>query len=269
MINTFSLGFLWLTLFFHDSYCGNKKYEILVIIMLLGLVQINIYFLSYASFMTRNNVLKRKLSFAETKNIISYEYYRTLEKNYSDCRKVLHDVQNHMQVLEALYRLGNIEATESYASTMANVIEEIYPRSYSDNNMLNIILHDKEKKARDYGIEMNYEVENVNIGFISDYDLATILCNLFDNAITECKKLEKQKRKIQFKLRKVNEFIVLCMENEISSSMEKEREKKLFFRKVESGIGLNNVKKVVRKHNGSCSIDVLEEQFRVSIYFCV
>lgn len=269
MIIAFSFGFLWLILFFSNCCYEYKKYVVFVIVMLVGLVRINIYFLSYANNMTRNNVLRRKLSIAEEKNIMSYEYYRTLEKNYSDCKKVLHDVQNHMQVLEALYQSGTIDAAESYASTMANEIEEIYPRSYSDNNMLNIILYDKEKKASECGIEMNYQVENVNIGFISDYDLATILCNLFDNAITECKKLEKEKRKIQFKLRKVSEFIVLCMENEISRTIEKEKEKKLFVRNVESGTGLNNVKQVVRKYNGSCSIDVIEDHFRVSIYFCI
>lgn len=266
VINGFSLGFLRFILLLHNRCYWYNEYEVFILLMLLGLVVIHIYFLSFASYMTRNNMLRRKLSIAEEKNIMTYEYYRTMEKNCSNCKRVLHDVKNHMQVLEALYHSGTIDQASSYASTMANVIEENYPRSYSDNKMLNIILYDKEKKANDYGITMLYEVENVNISFISDYDLATILCNLFDNAITECKKLEKQKREIRFKLRKVNGFIVLCMENEIPGSIEKE--KKLFFRNIESGIGLNNVKQVVHKHNGNCSIDVKDDQFHVSIYFC-
>ena len=113
--------------------------EMLILILLIGLVVINAFALSYGSNTTQNSILRYKLKKEEEKNKITYDYYKNMEKNYSNCRKVLHDVKNHVQVMDALYASGQLENATEYAGTLAKEIDNIYPECYSTHKILNII----------------------------------------------------------------------------------------------------------------------------------
>ena len=216
--------------------------EMLILILLIGLVVINAFALSYGS---------------------------NMEKNYSNCRKVLHDVKNHVQVMDALYASGQLENATEYAGTLAKEIDNIYPECYSTHKILNIILHDKKKKAEEYQIDMEFEVEDVTLDFLSDYHLSTILCNLFDNAIIACTKLPEEKRRITFKIRTINSFLVMKMENPIDPERVKEMEPKNIIHRMRFGTGLENVNNVVTANKGEISTDISDEMFCISITFAL
>lgn len=243
--------------------------EMLILILLIGLVVINAFALSYGSNTTQNSILRYKLKKEEEKNKITYDYYKNMEKNYSNCRKVLHDVKNHVQVMDALYASGQLENATEYAGTLAKEIDNIYPECYSTHKILNIILHDKKKKAEEYQIDMEFEVEDVTLDFLSDYHLSTILCNLFDNAIIACTKLPEEKRRITFKIRTINSFLVMKMENPIDPERVKEMEPKNIIHRMRFGTGLENVNNVVTANKGEISTDISDEMFCISITFAL
>ena len=265
----FSCEFLLVTIEIHKNVQLYTKFETNIFILLLGVVIINIYLLSYVGYVTKNNMLQKRLLVEEKKNDMTYQYYQSLEQNYSDCQKVFHDVNNHLQVLKALYENKENSSAIQYEHTLEAEINRIKPKVYSENKMLNIILFDKEKKAKESNIVMHYKIEDDQIGFMSDYDLATILCNLFDNAITECSRLFSSHREIIFKMRRVNNFLILYMENPMLESYVKEIEKRKFIQHVHGGTGLNNVKRIVHKYKGTYSVKVEGEKFAVSIQFCL
>lgn len=243
--------------------------EMLILLMLLGLVIINAFALSYGSNTTQNSILRYKLKKEEEKNKITYEYYKNMEENYSKCKNVLHDVKNHVQVMDALYASGQLENANEYAGTLAKEIDGIYPECYSTHKILNIILHDKKKKAEEYLINMEFQVEEVSFDFLSDYHLSTILCNLFDNAITACRKLPEKKRFIKFKIRTINSFLVMKIENPIDPEHVKEMEPKNIIHRMRFGTGLENVNNVVTANKGEISTDISDEMFCISITFAL
>ena len=192
-----------------------------------------------------------------------------MEENYSQCKKVLHDVKNHVQVMDALYASGQLENANEYAGTLAKEIDDIYPQCYSTHKILNIILHDKKRKAEEYQINMEFQVEDISLDFLSDYHLSTILCNLFDNSITACTKLPEEKRKITFKIRAINSFLVMKMENPIDPEHVKEMESKNLLHRMRFGTGLENVNNVVTANKGNISVDISDEIFCISITFAL
>lgn len=244
-----------------------EENEVLILLLLTGLVVMNAYCLSYGDYMNRNIRLRYQLEQEEKKNFVEFEYYKTIEKNYSDCRQVLHDVKNHVQILEALYREGQVTAGDEYASAFVDKMNEIYPKYYAERKIVNIILYDKEKKTARHNIKMKYELEDIDLGFLSDYDLSTILCNLFDNAITCCEKLPEEMRTISFKMRKVNNFLILKMENPLGLLAKTEAELKKLRYRIKKGMGIRNVKNVIKGKNGDLSIHINDNLFAVMISF--
>jgi sensor histidine kinase regulating citrate/malate metabolism len=243
--------------------------QILILVLLLGLVMINAYALSYGTSLSQNSILRYRLRKAEEKNQLTYEYYKNMENQIHECRSILHDVKNHVQVLEGMYHSGNLGIANEYAGTLAGEIEAIYPRCYSSNKMVDIILQDKEKKALQSNTRIHYEVEDVDWGFMSDYHLSTILCNLFDNAITGCTKLPEDMREITCKIRKVNGFLILKMSNPIDPVHVKEMEKKNLKHRLKTGTGLCNVRKVVGLYEGEFSTVINDNLFAVSVSFSI
>lgn len=266
VVSAFSLGFLRIILLWHINVSCKENDVIFLAMMLFGMVIVNNYFLSYATYVVKSSKLEHRLAVEAKKNQMEYQYYKSLEVEHSECRKVLHDVKNHMQVLEALYQTDQ-KSAESYAKEMACAIQKIYPIQYSSCRMLNIILIDKKKQAEMEGIKVTYQVEENSLEFISDYELSTILCNIFDNAITECKKLPEFQREILFKLRRINEFIIFYTENPVLyNPYEKKRKMN---RRIEKGTGLLNVCSIVEKYNGNCSWNIDDTKFSISISLCI
>lgn len=267
VIVLYSVLFLYLVFRIREHAHFYMDNEMLILLLLLGLVLINAFALSYGSNTTQNSILRYKLKKEEEKNTITYNYYKNMEENYSKSKKVFHDVKNHVQVMDALYTTGQLEKANEYAGTLAKEIDDIYPQCYSTHKILNIILHDKKKKAEEYQINMEYQVENIALDFLSDYHLSTILCNLFDNAIIACTKLPEENRKITFKIRTINSFLVMKMENPIDPEHVKEMDPKNIKHRMRTGTGLENVSNVVIANKGEISVDISDEMFSISITF--
>lgn len=244
------------------------SYEMDLLLFLLGLVLINIYFLSYTSYMQHSNELKVRLQQQKEEERLTKNYYEHMELNYSECKRILHDVKNHMQVLEAIYQTGDCDVATEYANTLAEDIDSIYPKEYSSNRMLNVIFYDKLTECEKYGIDVQLTIEDITLEYMELFDIATILCNIFDNAIRCLKQMPQNERKLVFKLRKVDGFHVIYMENPIDEEAKLAILKKEFLKRVYSGTGLKNVRRVVNKYHGEYSFDVVDNHFRVSIYFC-
>lgn len=134
--------------------------------------------------------------------------------------------------------------------------------------MLNVIFYDKLTKIEKCGINVQLEIEDVTLDYMELFDIATILCNIFDNAIYCLKQMPKEERRLVFKLRRVDGFDVIYMESPMDEEAKLAIQKKVFFKQVYAGTGLKNVRRVVNKYHGNYSFEVVDNHFCDSIYFC-
>lgn len=100
-------------------------------------------------------------------------------KNYNRSRKIIHDIRNHLHVLEESAKMDDSQ----YFQDVHNMLNSLGMKFYSDNRMLNIILNDKFRRLSPNQVECN--LGGINFDEISDMDLTTIFANLLDNAIEE------------------------------------------------------------------------------------
>ena len=126
-----------------------------------------------------------------------------------------------------------------------------------------------ESKAISYSIKLG---NNLQISFIQDLDLISIVGNLLDNAIEAAEKVEKNKYVI-CKMYMGNEGHLLVMEfyNSYVLPLIKERERYISTKRNSEnhGIGLHTVEKLVEKYGGVMRIEAGEEEFSVKIIFTV
>ncbi|WP_052307062.1 ATP-binding protein [Acetobacterium woodii] len=101
---------------------------------------------------------------------------------------------------------------------------------------------------------------------ISSFDLAIVLGNLLDNAIEAVAELEKD-RQIKIKMNYDKGRFIILVENHYQGQRLKIGDQYLTTHKEKSehGLGLENIKKVLEKYNGTMQIEDTETIFSVRL----
>ena len=146
---------------------------ILYIVNVVVIILFNIFITNVFESISNNNELKNQLSLYEKQSRIEYDYYKRLENKYADSRKVIHDIKNHLQIIEELYKDAQEHKAEKYTDDMYRMLDNLSQRRYSTNKVLNIILNDKIEKVIPVNSLGNMCVlhESVNRGYGNDFFL--------------------------------------------------------------------------------------------------
>lgn len=113
-------------------------------------------------------------------------------------------------------------------------------------------------------------VDNVDLSFMDDMDVCSLIGNILDNAIEASQELlDTKKPSISIKIGNINNFIIIKTRNECISCSRKKLKENIFETtkdiKKMHGIGLSSVKKVVEKYDGHCEFDMEGEVFTAEI----
>ena len=128
------------------------------------------------------------------------QYYESLKEQIDLTKKMRHDINNHMQIIESIRRENNGEALESYTRDLKEQYERLEPVYYCDNVVINALLANKSKQCQKENILFEADLKEMNPENVTEYDLAGILFNLLDNAIESCQKIpDETKRFIRLK----------------------------------------------------------------------
>lgn len=237
---------------------------ILYIVNVVVIILFNIFITNVFESISNNNELKNQLSLYEKQSRIEYDYYKRLENKYADSSKVIHDIKNHLQIIEELYKDAQEHKAEKYTDDMYRMLDNLSQRRYSTNKVLNIILNDKIEKAEKEDIKVKSVIGDVSLDFIRDIDLTAIISNIFDNAIESARECSIE-REIILKIDKFNDFIVINLVNSLERLPEERSGKFKSTKKDHLGLGLENVRLAVERYEGNLKIDYDTKVFKVNI----
>ena len=77
-------------------------------------------------------------------NELTHQYYEDMENNYNRSRRIIHDIRNHLNMLEQSAKTDN---TDYFEDVHGMLKFSLGLKFYSDNRMLNMILKRQIKKA--------------------------------------------------------------------------------------------------------------------------
>lgn len=156
---------------------------ILLLLNIISIMVLNIFITNIFQSISKNNELINQIQLYEQQGKIQYEYYASLESKYKNSREIIHDIKNHLQTIEDLYKLHEDEKADKYTKDLYNMFDRLSQKYYTSNKVLNIILNDKMQKAENFHETLNCKIGDADLDFIKSMDLTTIFSNLLDNAI--------------------------------------------------------------------------------------
>ncbi|MEG0377488.1 MAG: ATP-binding protein, partial [Eubacterium sp.] len=193
-------------------------------------------------------------------------YYNSIETQYENSRRLIHDMKNHIQTLEELYISGNIVEAGKYTSTIYENMDSMGNRFKCKNKILTIIINDKIRKSDKKGIVIKTDIEDINMEFMEPFDMTTIFSNLLDNAIEACEVIENDQKEISIRMFKYKDFMTIKIDNTYDMKIKKDG--RLFLSTKEGlhmGLGLKNVESTIQKYDGSIYYNDGKNIFEVKI----
>ena len=187
------------------------------------------------------------------------KYYREVERSNQKVREIKHNLKNMLLAISAKNNLTEI--SDDLNSIVEN-LEETDKRIYTSNVVFNTILNTKVEEAKAEGIQTKvYILIPQKLKF--DYsDAGVLIGNLFDNAIEACQKIVQTKRWISISIVYRNHLLLVKICNSKDNHVDIEETSKED--KLNHGIGIPSVRKIVEKYDGIIDFTDYEDSFEVS-----
>lgn len=251
-----SMALLFLYLVASDIFLVRYGYYWIVIYTVLLLV-INLYCIYFWYDVAKSGELKHRLLMMQQQRELTLQYYEELEENYNRSRKIIHDIRNHLHVIEQSSRIED----RAYIKDVHAMLNSMGMKFFTENRMLNIVLNDKLKVFAQDQVQCN--LGGVGLDFIADLDITTIFANLLDNAVEEGK--GKADFWIRIRGEQIQDFILIKIENPYVECPVNGKSTK----PGHEGLGLQNVRQAMEKYQGDMEIRKEEGIFSVTLLFAV
>lgn len=216
----------------------------LVIIIILSVIVISIIisgsFAKYI-FLHQNSSFRKQYK-------IQLERFRKIEILNSELKSFRHDYSNHIHCIHTLLDSGEVLKAKEYIERLDSLKTINQDFFHTGNPICDAVLTNKQSYARSLGanIEANCHISST----IDSVDLCTLLSNAIDNSIEACVKCSGNKEiRVLAYVQHGFQYIKITNPSSISSlNLETTKKDKSLH-----GIGIANIKKIVKKYDGTFS----------------
>lgn len=273
LVLPFSTGFVYLSIFYSSVIKSlPEDIEILVIISCLLLLISNFIVFILFDYTFKLDSEKKELELYSIKLDLEKSYYTKLEEKNNSQKKFNHDLRNYLTTIANLASNNKNEEIFSVINNMSIEINSFEEVLYSNNAVLNAVISDKKIYAEKNDIEFNIEVNpSINIDFLQDIDMISIVGNTIDNALEASLKTEKPTVNLNIFNDENNNFLVINCENNFDGKIVTKNGKIITSKndKDGHGLGINNIRNSVDKYGGFVDIDVKDCIFSISIIISI
>lgn len=190
-----------------------------------------------------------------------------VEELYSDIRGLKHDMGNHITMIEGLYARQEQQEAKDYIRRLKEQFAETAGGIKSGNPVTDVILTEKEKTARQRGIQFSCDFHYPEGTALNVFDVSVILSNALENAIEAAERCEDPYISV-ISYRKKNACIIEIT-NKIAAAVSIDPDSGLppttKVKKEGHGLGLHNIRKMVQKYQGDIDIEQSDDRFILSV----
>lgn len=223
----------------------------MLLMIAVGFTIINILAFYFIGNILEKEAKMQELEIAQERMQNQMNLYQSMQEHYELQRRYIHDYKNQLICIQGMLTKGKNQDAILYTEKLLGSIQKSRIVVNTNHVAVNTILNQKYQYAKDRGIMMILEVNDLSELAISEQDIVIILVNLLDNAIEACEKLDKDKI-IKVKLVLEEKELILSVKNPVKESI-KIRDNTVITTKkdkISHGIGLSNVKSVVERKEG-------------------
>lgn len=193
--------------------------------------------------------------------------YQGLNRLYSENARLFHDLHNHIELLHRHLSRGNVKDAVQYLEELRGPVREVAQSAWTGDEAVDYLIGNKVTAAEEQQIAAEVSMEFPRNTNIRSADLTAILGNLLDNALEAAKSAEGEQRFIRLKVRRINNMLVIKLENGCGGApVSKEGE--LLSTKTGGGLhgwGLKSVRAATEKYDGIVETAYEENVFRAVV----
>lgn len=218
--------------------------------------------------------------------------YQMLEEQYSQAERLRHDMKNHVIALSGLLEIRDWEKLSEYLDNMRESGGIGKGEEATGNRAVDALLYQKRQTAQSRQIRWECDVQIPKSCPIHDFDLCVLFGNILDNAVEACERMGRgglsrqtddteRERFIHMQARTVKRCFLLEVSNSVcpeegsgGKPARKGRAEGWRTHGTEGpgkkdvkrqGIGLINVRDMVRRYDGVFGMEFQEGVFSISI----
>lgn len=199
---------------------------------------------------SQNEKLKEELRYKDYQNSLNLEYYREVEQNSIEARKIRHDLANVIQTACEIFENGNDtdrKAAQRIFEQLKVDVAQLRMERFCENPLVNAIAANKSGECTKHGIEYDLDLRVPEDIEIEELDICKIYVNIFDNAINAAKANDGDRYiRIKSFIDENDGLLYVISENPVASDYEDKKKK----RKGEHGYGLEILNSTAQKYSG-------------------
>ena len=217
--------------------------------------------------MNKKLTLEKQVEVYEMQLQAQLAHYQELSLSQQELRNIKHDINNHLQTIDAMIGRGHIAESQNVINEVKAQLDEIEFRSFTKNNVIDALLLVKLRAAEACGCSLKITAQQFSSLKVKDIHLCTVLSNLLDNAIEACSAADNNPE-IDLSIALNKDFLVIKVSNPISSPVAFSKNGKPESTKKDyaiHGIGLSNVEKIAEDYKGNVRYDISDDVFCVTV----
>lgn len=241
-------------------------------VLISNIVLLLIAIFSIISLLWTVMVLARQYEMEQKEQLyeINKTYYKTLEQQQFEVRRLRHDLANHLQTLSAL----DPDQRELYLQKLLHspaIQKNIF---FCENQIINAVLNAKSIQLEQEQIIFQHRISIPEHIIIEKTDLCALFANSFDNAIEACQKLPFDKRTISINAKvekglfvfKISNPLPEHMVSSVNSPTKTILPKSTKKDQTLHGYGLRSIKEITTRYNGNLEIQTENHRFSLFLY---
>ena len=221
---------------------------ILMAISVIALLMVNILVTVVYNHIQKMYNDRLELELIAQKAKMDTENYKILENQ----RVLIHDIRGHMQVMRGLLESKNYDELENYLLDMERdpALQKI--ARLCDNTVLNVILVHHASICKSLDIDIDFDIRQHSVDFISAHDITAI----FDNLLTNAEEAAKNTSEKYIKLSATQQGetgVLITVINSCNSAPDMDEDGNIKTKKEDKehhGVGLKSVKQAVQRYHG-------------------
>lgn len=186
--------------------------------------------------------------------------YESMEESYREQRKRVHEFKNHIGCIQGLLENENAPDAKAYVSRIQSTMFMDDNPVKTGNNIVDIIVNQKYREALKEQITFVMKLDKLENFPLQEEDTVILLSNLLDNALEACKKIENpDDRVVKFQLVQKKKKYILVVRNTVAEDVVIKNyiAETTKTDKCQHGIGMHNIREILRKYNadGECKCE--------------
>ena len=187
-------------------------------------------------------------------------------------RGIKHDIFNHLETLSLLIKSKEYQKATSYIKTISSELSINHKLVSTGNIPIDCIISNKYALAINKQIKFDYTIHLPKKLPLNDVSICSLLGNILDNAIESCEKVSSpKKRYISLTLRPFNNMLLINSTNSSIGDYKLSKSGGFLTTKQSDadtsyhGIGINQIRRIVKEHKGFIRISPELNSFTLEI----